>query len=593
MGRVRTTGTALWRVVRRFGREVFSDQVREGRLHTRNLPVSVRLMSRLGLALFWVVAALALASSLLGLNHQREVASGFVDLLLAVCLGLLNVCAQPMARGWRVAGLVLSATSMIPQMVLLGIMVGTGGPTFISLLGWIGIAVLTGALGVLIAFIIMRRGLQRWRLWLAGAVGGVGHLTAMVIAWGFPFARSVNELSMLTTDVALLYVAVPLAAASGISFAQVATNVATWSVLSIRDLLSPAVWVVVTAVTCLGALTMAFLAGPSRWLGVAVTVGYTLVSVALSAGALKMMGRPSDLPRPVAITSDLAARGMAFGALMCSWLLLVPFTLARTSPLKGVPMGLFGDSVTAVVTFWLWTRAIRRRGAVMGVLAPPIFCTCLYSALRQLLNHLEVVELPGISASLTGGVLVLLALGQAAVWARRGQFSPDRHRARWAIVTMIAVEALIFPWRESVAEPLETIAQGSAVAVLLAGLIWRVLTEAEYTHRFSPAFPTEARALFFVSQALLAAVFVLQTVVLPGSMGGVINLNTWASIVDSVVGQGVQIGVAMGLLALGRWRVDPMDPADAVEEASIAAGERQERRQRRRLNSRRRGPAAS
>ncbi|AXE38791.1 hypothetical protein [Acidipropionibacterium virtanenii] len=577
MGRMRTTTTAVALVVRRIVREVVADQVREGRLHTRSLPRGVRVMSRLGMALFWLVAFLALASSLLGLRHDKELASGLVDLLLSVCLGLLNVCAQSMARGWRIAGLLLSATSMIPQMILLAIMVGTGGLTIISLLGWIGIAALGGSLAVLTVFIVMRPGLQPWRLWLAGAVGGLGHLTAMVIAWGFPFARSVNELSMMITDVALLFVAVPLAAASGISFAQVATDTATWTVLSVRELLSPAAWVVVTALSCLGALTVAVLLGPGRW-AVVATLAHTLASVGLCALGLRLVGRPVDLPRPTALTADLSARGMAFGALMCSWLLVLPLTVIPGAPLAHMPMGIIGTLVTAVALSVMWLRAIRRRRAVMVVLAPPIFCACIYSAAQQLLRYLGVGTLPGLRGSLTGAVLVVLALCQAAIWARAGQFSPDRDRGRWAIVTMVAVEALIFPQRESVAQPLEAIAQGSAVAVLLAGLVWRVLTEAEYTHRDSPRFPAPARALFFVSQALLAAVFVLQSVVLPDAMAGVLDLNMWASVVDSVVGQGVQIGVAMGLLALGRWRVDPMDPADAVEEASIAAMRRQRRR---------------
>lgn len=582
MGRARTTTTAIARVVRRFGREVFADQVREGRLHTRGLPRGVRALSRLGMVLFWLVAALALVSSLLGLHHDREVASGLVDLLLSICLGLLNVCAQPMARGWRAAGVVLSAMSMIPAMLLVGIMVATGAGTFIFVLGGIGTLVLVGALAVLVVFTVMRPGMQPWRLWLAGAVGGLGHLTTMVIAWGFPFARSVNELSMVITDVVLLFVAVPLAAASGISFAQVATDTATWSVLSVRELLSPAAWVVVTALTCLGSLAVAVLIGPGHWSGIVATLGHTLVSVGLCALGLRIVGRPVDLPRPTALTADLSVRGMAFGALLCSWLLLLPLTLIPGWPLAHMPMGMIGDSVTAIVVLVLWLRALRARRAVMAVLAPPIFCACAYSAARQLLKYLGVATMPGLSASLTGAVLVLLALCQAVMWARAGRFSPDRDRGRWAIVTMVAVEALIFPWRESVAQPLETVAQGSAVAVLLAGLVWRVLTEAEYTHRGSPRFPTPARALFFVSQALLAAVFVLQSVVLPEAMAGVIDLNTWASVVDSVAGQGVQIGVAVGLLALGRWRVDPMDPADAVEEASIAASRRQRRRRLRR-----------
>lgn len=580
MGRARTTITAVSLVVRRFGREVFADQVREGRLRTAGMPSTVRRMARLGMGLFWVVAGLALIAPVLGLGRDKELASGFVDLLLVVCLGFLNICVQPMRRGWRVGALVLSATSMIPQMILLGIMVGTGGTSFITVLGLVGLAVLGGSLMLLIVFIIMDRGLRGWRLWLAGAAGGVGHLTALVIAWGFPFARSVNELSVMITDVALLYVAIPLAAAAGVSYAQVATNVATWAVLSVRDLLTPAAWVASAVVVCGAGLAMPLLRGPALP-GAVVTVVHTLVSVALSAAGMRAVHRPVDVPRPTAVTADLASKGLLFAGLLCSWLLLLPVVALPGELLKGVPLSVFGDGVTAVVTIVLWARGIRRRQSIIVVMAPGIFCTCVYSMVLAIARRTGLGALPALSARVTGAVLVVLALCQALAWARRGGFSPDRDRGRWAILTMIGLEAVIFPWRESLAEPLEAAVQGSAAAVMLAGLVWRVLTEAEYTHGSSPGFPAPARVLFFVGQALLAAVFVLQSVMLPHAMSGVINLQQWTSVVDSVVGHGVQIGVAVGLLMLGRWRVDPMDPADAVEEMRIEA---------RRLS--RRGPAA-
>ncbi|WP_392508232.1 hypothetical protein ACF3NT_00810 [Naumannella halotolerans] len=447
---------------------------------------------------------------------------------------------------WRIGcWLVLLVVSVVTWLV--GVFaVLDGGNLLSAALSLISITV--GAILMLVATITGTRGELRWSTTILATLGLAGTQLAPSL---ISTRASVLGSDALTMVAALLIpVSVPLAVAAGTTFAQVAVNFGVYTFTALRDLTEARIWPVVTGllavpVVGLGVSTGLRIGGSAT----ALTIGHMLITIGACWAAMSLAARRgASAPQPLRITQSLADRGMLFGLLLGSWgLLSMVDTLWFTLPLGS---GVLADGVLLTGAVIIGVQAIRRADAAAAVLAAAIAVMAAFAGIRIL------AELPSLSGAVGSAALAVIAVALALPrWGRSG--FTDR---RWFVLALALLVLLISPYRIYVAEPLESLVGSSQLAVLLIGLVWLLLTEAEFTRRDSPRLPRTPRLLLFLAYAMWAATMTALVAHGSGSMAMALDLGQLAEAGDAVIGYAVAPAVVVGLLAMGE--------ADAVVETA-------------------------
>ena len=120
----------------------------------------------------------------------------------------------------------------------------------------------------------------------------------------------------------------------------------------------------------------------------------------------------------------------------------------------------------------------------------------------------------------------------AAVLLARGRF--DRTRAV-GLMTVLLLAAL-YPQREVLADPISAALQLAPVALLIFGISWRVLTEAQVTQGESARYPQSTRILLFLANIMLATTGIAW-VTLTRAAGTTADVSDWAFVGDSFLGE--------------------------------------------------------
>lgn len=198
--------------------------------------------------------------------------------------------------------------------------------------------------------------------------------------------------------------------------------------------------------------------------------------------------------------------------------------------------------VTCAVAVWWLIRARRRGERVAPVLLVCFVALTLLGAARQVTGGLAAVpwSLPGVVAVAVGVSLLAVVV---AVIRRRGV-----ERQLWIALLALVLSALVGRG-ELLAEPGSLAAGVSGLAVVLLGLVWRVLTDAGITRGHSRWFPMPTRVLFFAANALLGAL-VLAHLALTRQENPAIDVETMAGAGLNAVGAPLVLGaILLGLLS--------------------------------------------
>lgn len=574
---VRSFATAAVGVVAESVREAFIDPVQSGRVEIRIWPAQMRATIIGAYVVYALMVLSVLVSPLVLANEPRYSDLGLstwgsypLAVGLWASMVLLFLASLDFHILWRLGAWLLLAVPHLTTWVTGVLAIGQGPQPLLSLLA----AVAAGGIGTVMLIVLAAIGshspIRVATVVLTLIALGLSYLTPQLLALRVP---DTGTLSLSVTGSVMTILAMPLAVAAGTAFAQIAINLSTSTANSIRERVPGRVWPFVAPVLGVVVLVMPIVrnVGVVRddgGAGVLATIAFTVVGTGLSGVglllALRRARRTADTStaltsvRPYAITEILADVSTVLGILLGSWGVIELVDLLVPLPaLLDTNSAEVSDMLMATAALVLAVRSVLRGRVAGAVLLPPVAVMGVYGGLRSPLG------LPTLLGTVSAGVLAI-ALGVIAIlWWRRGG---GRHR--WFVLSLAYTILLVFPFREELAEPLEALLGSTRVGVLLVGLIWLLLTEAEFTHRASPRFNRSARTLVFLAYALFTAVMMTAVAyATEDSIFRLLHLGDLAGIGDAVIGFAVAPAVIVGLVALGHRDVDPVDDSPEARPA--------------------------
>lgn len=533
---------ALRHAAHAFVREVFVEPVREGSVRRRDWPRGLTGVAIAALVVYVVLMGLVLARrAVLAVFPAAAEDSGLVPALAtgaaAVVLVLLYAASLHLALYWR---LLIGVVFLLQAVVAVAFAVRISIEFRQTALAFAGLtAAFVGSYLLLGIVSLTRRGkpFALWPVLLASACIAVGFLVPQLLLMRLDDAKQVASVPTWILVAILLIAVLPLAFASGTAFAELTVRTGTWALLAAREATLPRVWPVIALVLAVTHLALALAQHQMPVTRVVITIVVVVIISAVTAMALRLVRRraPRHPPQPVALVERLAGMALPFSLCATTWVLHLRWGATL------IPSGI----VTALVATWLTVRSVRAADAVGAALYPALGLVLLWTAVR------EIFHLPGLSNTITAATLAGWLIVSALGWSRSGLTSD-----RWFLLSVGLLIALLMPWRQTVAEPFGAVLGFAPVAVLLVGLVWRLLTEAAFTRGDSPAFPRPARVLLFAAQAVMAAAATLVVSYRPDDLWNMFDLERYAGSGDATLGYGALIAVVAGIVELGHFRID-------------------------------------
>lgn len=217
------------------------------------------------------------------------------------------------------------------------------------------------------------------------------------------------------------------------------------------------------------------------------------------------------------------------------------FAVVQGFAVSELLFGVWRLLVCLLAVSWL-IRARRLGERVVPVLLVCFVCLTGLGALRQLSDGRVTVSwtLQTVVAVAVGACLVSVLV---AVIRRRGI-----ERQLWIALLALVLSALVGRG-ELLSEPGSLAAGVSGLAVLLIGLVWRVLTDAGITRGDSRWFPMPSRVLLFAANALLGTLVLAHLALTRQEQPG-IDIEQMAALGINVIGAPLVLGaIFLGLLS--------------------------------------------
>lgn len=145
--------------------------------------------------------------------------------------------------------------------------------------------------------------------------------------------------------------------------------------------------------------------------------------------------------------------------------------------------------------------------------------------------------------------LHLALLAATAVVAARGA-DPRRLSALLGAVAILTLH----DFRDILENPIAAVVGFSALGAVLFGIVWRILTDSDYTRGDSPAFPIDSRVLLYLANAVFLATVVAYSA-LTRDATGFFSLSVWEELGDAVFARPLWVAavlVALWTAAFGR-----------------------------------------
>ncbi len=300
----------------------------------------------------------------------------------------------------------------------------------------------------------------------------------------------------------------------------------------------------------------------------------TLVAVLVIASILRRRSTRATLPGPGALPEIWSAYvwplSMALG-----WVVFLTAPFAVVSALSSGTA--FGRAV--VDPFWRWFqlygpqlvrvliglgafvvawRLVARRQLAGAVLLTAFFA---YTVVQRIGPLTGVALIGSPTAEALAAVSSLVAVGVLA-W---GCLSRRLSRRRLVGLSTVLILGAVFPHRSILDDPISALVGFAGLAVLLFGLGWQLLTNADYTNDATQNFPRSTRVLLYLANALFAltgAAFLALS-----RESGAIDATDWTELGDDMLG----VPLLVGTIVVSLWsaigaEVQPEGSVEAVTE---------------------------
>lgn len=587
-----TTGQGLVALVKEFGRIVFVDPIRDGRLEPRSWPSGWATIMWLSLIGYLAVGGLTVAAGPLRGHTPLASVDSFVlpsialpvlNVIIAWCVTLLVTAALHAHWSLRVLGGAFAVAILLPYPLY-----GLVGSPLVAIVGIL-------ALVALLVLLFVRSG--RRAHW--GEFAVVASLVILVtqvpliaglraISFGWDLRGSMVRSAILTSGI----LAMPAMIVAGAALAMVAITASESAAKVVAQSAGSGVriGVIVALLGVCGYDAYRRLTDADSPLldHLLPTLAYLAIAALIAVTVWFAGRRPSEpVPRPGLLAEGWAPwlYGLA-AAFVWSALLTIPISSVNNylsafifkqggtflDPLTRldtfVPGGVRGLRVVTMVVALSLAVRLARRGRVWV----PIILSAFVSAMVcDLVTSLTGLRLYLIRPPEAVSLVFVVAAAGVFVW-RLLTKRLDARSARG--ITAVLALAALFPHRDFLDEPGNALLGFSGLAAILFGLIWRALTEGEYTRRSNKALPASSRVLLFAAVSTFA-VLRLSWASLTRTSDTVTDMINQG---DAMLGQPLFLGslwVALWV-ALGRGQdapeTDESDPADTAGQAWPAPG---------------------
>lgn len=561
----RTTDKTASHPLRTSLARVFVDPIKHGALQPRTWPGWVQVCLGVTTLSFLVCIAYLLSAEPLRTSGELVTTATGSYLPLATIPVLSFLCfwaltlLQTAALGLHWA---LRALALIGLLPVFGLQLYQYEPLW-------GLCPVIGWLGLLVVNLLARGSFKIWYFPAVAAcvfvgfqlpvVGSLGVVEAGYDPRGLTLSTQINVLAILAAPTLIVAGAAltQVTARAGAEAGRLAVGIGRPIALALlgvglvwRGWLSIIAWWDETA---------------SLQMPVLFTAGAVLVLSAVLASPFIILGIRSNSGVPKTINSLVERFSwLSFAVVLPTsvWLLLVTTWSLIKTPLEvvldwqppkwadaafslnqlGISMQL-GFVVGAVVGLGLSWRWARR-----GNWLPSLFLASL--SIQQVWQLVAYLASDGGTQLIIKGWALTAWLWVAtivvALWlmARRRLQGPALHLVIAATATM-----LLFEVRELIAEPLVAVVGFTATGALLMGLIWRALTDGEFTTGDSPGLPRIARVLLYLASITLAGLALVYGAT-SRDVSALTDLASWEEIGDSELA--VPLYVACVALLLGQ-----------------------------------------
>lgn len=567
------TRGALWSPIRMLVflvRRVIVDPVREGRLRNNGWPAGLSAIVTVGITAYVLLMLVAVFAPQLRAQFDLTKIPPNLTVPLAVTPVLLVLLVFSLALMYT-AALHMVWWIRVPLVVLtMGAVLTAGGMgEDLTAARWVAI----GAAVVLACFTLMRWFARfHWGEFVV-ALAVIGHGTVVPV-WlqsqlAVPSTQPfVTWSAVLQVYVVLFHLAIPVAMLAGAAMAELTASTVAWSVTTVWQGLrvwrrSTWVFAAIGLVACYGvfiwSLVSVLLEGDYRGDPAALAAGALYAAVPMGVcsivtwradqvptGDRPVRPDPDDIPEAWAETAPILALVLGLGSVGWGLVTLVARSFGLSPP--GLPDSPWSLRIIAflssfLIVVWAWRLAGRgRRILPMGLVS--------FAAVLVVDNILGAFM---ITWSYTGMLVMVLAMAVVVgLWlVATSRMTADRGMA----LATVCLLGAAFEFREVIFEPLTALIGLFGVgSALLVGLIWRVLTDNNYSRGDSRRFPRSGRVLIAVASALFAAIAAAMDTIMGGDWIG--DLNPFEGSGDRYLGVSLIIVVLFaGLSLAARGRV--------------------------------------
>lgn len=171
---------------------------------------------------------------------------------------------------------------------------------------------------------------------------------------------------------------------------------------------------------------------------------------------------------------------------------------------------------------WRWARRGRWLAAVLvaGFMGPQVV---------HLVSALAPGAPLGFSGEALGAWLQVALLATVGLVAASRDAGPQRLGALLAAVSILT----LYDFRHVLENPLAAVIGFSALAAILFGVAWRVLTDGEFTHGDSRGFPRNTRVLLYLANIVFVTTVVMFSA-LTRDATGFFDISQWEELGDEV-----------------------------------------------------------
>ena len=561
----------------------FVDPVREGRPRPSTWPTGLPAVGAAALVLYALLALAAVFAVPLR-QHGHLVLSASSDTTLPTSVIWLLMCGVVLSFALVHTAALHTSWLLRAVLFLLGAaaLFFFAGPAMVSA-PLAGIASFVLYIGLLVFTIVRsRRQFVWWEFLVVTAILSVA-LLGPGWAAGLGWAGSISAIDGTFTTLGMLVL--PALLVAGAAPAQIVVTAAETAAR--RPLVRPVFWTL--AALAVGWLVfstvMDYLSGSDDLNLQALAAG--AVSLAALAGAMALWLRRGRLSRPEPPTTYadkwlpwLYPLAAAITALAIIGMVVIIAT--RLLAVAG-----FSHAATAVDNGWsflldnnlaqYWRVGI---GLVLLVIAwriskrDRITEATLISALAIafILDALGLVPslafLHERNITMTGLIAVAVALGIGVYLTARHRL--DMGSAGWLLTVVLL--AVVYPFRNVLDDPAGTALFFSTELLVLFGLTWRVLSDAEFTRGDSRHLPRATRVVLFMANSLFAATSVAY-IALSRAAGSSADNSVWANAGDWMLGEPMfTAGLVAALWLAVRNKERAPDTSEEVPDALLPAG---------------------